>query len=155
MRVFVTGASGFIGSAVVRALIDDGYRVRALCEPGRDDDNLDGLAVERIVGDIRDPATLDDAVEDVSIVFHLAAIYRFWAADPDLFYDVNVGGTMNVIRAAERGAAIRRRRRGGAGGRRDRRPRGGGPGAQPQGRDARLRRRRRQDQFCGLGQRGA
>jgi dihydroflavonol-4-reductase len=95
----VTGASGFIGSAVVRALLDDGYRVRALCEPGRRDDNLTGLDVERIVGDVRDPATLDRAVEGVSTVFHLAAVYRFWAADPDLFYDVNVGGTMNVIRA--------------------------------------------------------
>src|SRR5258706_7220269 len=99
--VLVTGASGFIGSAVVRALIDDGYQVRALCEPGRDDDNLAGLAVERIVGDIRDPATLDRATEDVSTVFHLAAVYRFWARDPDLFYDVNVGGTMNVLRAAQ------------------------------------------------------
>ena len=105
--VLVTGASGFIGSAVVRALIDDGYRVRALCEPGRDDDNLAGLAVERIVGDIRDPATLDRATEDVSTVFHLAAIYRFWASDPELFYDVNVGGTMNVIRAAERAGCSR------------------------------------------------
>ncbi len=105
--VLVTGASGFIGSAVVRALIDDGYRVRALCEPGRDDGNLEGLAIERIVGDIRDPTTLDNAVEDVSIVFHLAAIYRFWAADPNLFYDVNVGGTMNVIRAAKRAGCNR------------------------------------------------
>jgi dihydroflavonol-4-reductase len=105
--VLVTGASGFIGSAVVRALIDAGYRVRALCEPGRDDDNLAGLAVERIVGDIRDPATLDRATEGVSTVFHLAAIYRFWASDPELFYDVNVGGTMNVIRAAERAGCSR------------------------------------------------
>jgi dihydroflavonol-4-reductase len=105
--VLVTGASGFIGSAVVRALVDDGYEVRALCEPGRDDDNLAGLPVERIVGDIRDPATLDRAVEDVSTVFHLAAIYRFWAADPDLFYDVNVGGTLNVIRAVERAGCRR------------------------------------------------
>src|SRR5207244_3855776 len=105
--VLVTGASGFIGSAVVRALIDDGYRVRSLCEPGRDDDNLEGVTVERIVGDIRDPATLDDAVVDVSTVFHLAAIYRFWAAVPSLFYDVNVGGTMNVIRAAERAGCNR------------------------------------------------
>jgi dihydroflavonol-4-reductase len=105
--VLVTGASGFIGSAVVRALIDDGYRVRALCEPGRSDGNLAGLEVERIVGDVRDAATLDRVVEGVSTVFHLAAIYRFWAADPDLFYDVNVGGTMNVIRAAEHASCSR------------------------------------------------
>jgi dihydroflavonol-4-reductase len=105
--VLVTGASGFIGSAVVRALIDDGCQVRALCEPGREDDNLAGLAVERIVGDIRDPAKLDEAAADVSTVFHLAAIYRFWASDPELFYDVNVGGTMNAIRAAERAGCTR------------------------------------------------
>ena len=97
--VLVTGASGFIGSAVVRALVNDGCAVRALVEPGRDDANLAGLDIERIAGDIRDPAVLDRAVKGVSVVFHLAAIYRFWAADPDLFYDVNTGGTLNVIRA--------------------------------------------------------
>ena len=64
--VLVTGASGFIGSAVVRALVDEGYEVRALVEPGRDDANLDGLPIERIDGDIRDPATLDRAVDGVS-----------------------------------------------------------------------------------------
>ena len=105
--VLVTGASGFIGSSVVRALLDRGARVRALIEPGRDDDNLAGLGVERVVGDIRDAATVDEAVDGISTVFHLAAIYRFWAADPDLFYDVNVGGTMNVLRAATR-SKIRR-----------------------------------------------
>src|SRR6478735_5382478 len=105
--VLVTGASGFIGSSVVRALLDRGANVRALIEPGRDDDNLSGLAVERVVGDIRDAATVDEAVDGISTVFHLAAIYRFWAADPDLFYDVNVGGTMNVLRAATR-SKIRR-----------------------------------------------
>jgi dihydroflavonol-4-reductase len=105
--VLVTGASGFIGSSVVRALLDRGARVRALIEPGRDDDNLAGLGVERVVGDIRDAATVDEAVDGISTVFHLAAIYRFWAADPDLFYDVNVGGTMNVLHAATR-SKIRR-----------------------------------------------
>ncbi len=76
--VLVTGASGFIGSSVVRALLDRGARVRALIEPGRDDDNLAGLAVERVVGDIRDAATVDEAVDGISTVFHLAAIYRFY-----------------------------------------------------------------------------
>jgi dihydroflavonol-4-reductase len=99
--VLVTGATGFIGSATVRALIGAGYRVRALVEPGRSDDNLSGLDVERLEGDVRDPDVVDAAVCGISTVFHLAAIYRFWAADPDLFYDVNVGGTMNVLRAAQ------------------------------------------------------
>jgi dihydroflavonol-4-reductase len=100
--VLVTGASGFIGSAVVRALLAANYPVRALLEPGREHTNLDGLNVERVVGDIRDPATVDGAVAGVDTVFHLAAIYRFWARDPRLFYDVNVGGTMNVLGAARR-----------------------------------------------------
>ena len=100
--VLVTGASGFIGSAVVRALLAAGYPVRVLLEPGRADTNVDGLDIERLVGDIRDPATVDAAVDGIATVFHLAAIYRFWARDPDLFYDVNVRGTMNVLRAAER-----------------------------------------------------
>src|ERR1700736_2912820 len=69
--VLVTGASGFIGSAVVRALIQQGYRVRALIEPGRSDDNLSGLSVERVAGDIRDPAVLDEAIDEISTVFHL------------------------------------------------------------------------------------
>ena len=99
--VLVTGASGFIGSATVRALMRAGYRVRVLVEPERSDDNLAGLDVERLVGDIRDPAVVDAAVAGVATVFHLAAVYRFWARDPDLFYDVNVGGTMNVLRAAQ------------------------------------------------------
>ena len=103
----VTGASGFIGSATVRALLGEGYRVRVLVEPQRSDDNLNGLEVERLVGDIRDPAVVDAAVAGISTVFHLAAMYRFWAADPDVFYEVNVGGTLNVIRAA-RQAGCRR-----------------------------------------------
>ena len=105
--VLVTGASGFIGSAVVRALLDAGCEVRALVEPGRDVANLDGLPVEQIAGDIRDPGVLDRAVAGTAAVFHLAAVYRFWAADPQLFYDVNVGGACNVIRAMEE-AGVRR-----------------------------------------------
>ena len=106
-RVLVTGASGFIGSAVVRALVGDGLEVRALVEPGRDDANLAGLSIERIEGDIRDAATLDRATAGVSTVFHLAAVYRFWAANPELFYDVNIGGTQNVMRAMERAGCRR------------------------------------------------
>jgi len=103
----VTGSSGFIGSAVVRALLERGYAVRALVEPGRDDTNLAGLAIERVDADVRDETMLDRAMEGVDTVFHLAAVYRFWARDPALFYEVNVRGTMNVMRAA-RAADVRR-----------------------------------------------
>jgi dihydroflavonol-4-reductase len=99
--VLVTGASGFIGSAVVRELLAAGCEVRALVEPGRDVANLDGLSAHQIEGDIRDPRILDRAVAGTGVVFHLAAVYRFWAKDPDLFYEVNVGGARNVIRAME------------------------------------------------------
>ena len=105
--VLVTGASGFIGSAVVRALLERGRSVRALVEPGRDASNLDGLDVERIVADIREPEAVDAAVAGVDTVFHLAAVYRFWAKDPELFYDVNIGGTLNVLRAVGRANCAR------------------------------------------------
>jgi dihydroflavonol-4-reductase len=98
--VLVTGATGFIGSAVVRALLAEGRKVRAICEPGRSDDNLVGLDVDRVVCDIRDETAMERAARGVATIFHLAAVYRFWAADPNVFYDVNIGGTRNVMRAA-------------------------------------------------------
>ena len=83
-QVLVTGASGFIGSAVVRALLADGLsRAGPASSPAASDDNLAGLDVERIVGDIRDPADARRARSPASsTVFHLAAIYRFWARRP-------------------------------------------------------------------------
>jgi dihydroflavonol-4-reductase len=98
--VLVTGATGFIGSAVVRALLASGHSVRAICEPGRSDDNLVGLDVDRVVCDIRDETAIERSARGAATIFHLAAVYRFWAADPNLFYDVNIGGTRNVMRAA-------------------------------------------------------
>lgn len=99
-RVLVTGAGGFIGSALTRALIDDGCQVVALLEPGADARNLDGLDVERIVGDIRNAGAVCQAVAGCAVVFHTAALYRFWARDPRDFYAVNVDGTRNVLVAA-------------------------------------------------------
>jgi len=100
-RVVVTGASGFIGSAVARAVHGRGAQVVAVVEPGADDRNLRDIDVERAVADIRDPAALRAACEGARYVFHLAAIYRFWARDPSIFHDVNVGGTLNVIDAVK------------------------------------------------------
>jgi dihydroflavonol-4-reductase len=99
-RVLVTGASGFIGSAVTRALLAQGKSVVAFVEPSADVRNLDGLDVSCVTGDLRDEVAVRSAVAGCSSVFHVAALYRFWAPDPKIFYDVNVGGTRNVLAAA-------------------------------------------------------
>jgi dihydroflavonol-4-reductase len=106
-RVGVTGASGFIGSAVVRALIAREVPAVALVEPGADPANLEGLDVERIEVDVRDADGVGRAVRGCRALFHVAALYRFWARDPRLFYEVNVGGTLNVIDAV-RAAGVER-----------------------------------------------
>jgi ornithine--oxo-acid transaminase len=97
--VVITGAAGFIGSAVARAVYARGARVVAVIEPGADDRNLRGIEHERAVLDIRDAAAVRAAFEGARYVFHLAAIYRLWARDPRIFQQVNVGGTVNVIDA--------------------------------------------------------
>jgi dihydroflavonol-4-reductase len=99
-RVVITGASGFIGSAVVRAVRARGARVVAVVEQGADCRNLEGIEAERVTADIRDAAAVRLACAGARFVFHLAAIYRFWAREPRIFYDVNVGGTLNVLAAA-------------------------------------------------------
>jgi len=99
-RVLITGASGFIGSAVARAVQARGAEVVALVAPDADDRNLEDIGTERVVADIRDVDAVRAACQGARFVFHLAAIYRFWARDPRIFYDVNVGGTLSVLDAA-------------------------------------------------------
>ena len=95
----ITGASGFIGSAVTRAVLATGAHVVAVTESGGNDRNLAGLDVERVIADIRDRDAIRSACAGARYVFHLAAIYRLWARDPRIFDEVNVGGTLNVIDA--------------------------------------------------------
>jgi dihydroflavonol-4-reductase len=99
-RVAVTGAAGFIGSAVVRSLLARGAYVVALIEPGGDERNLEGLDLERITVDVRDADAVLAACKGARFIFHLAAIYRFWSKRPRDFYEVNVGGALNIIEAA-------------------------------------------------------
>ena len=99
-RVLVTGAGGFIGSAVTRVLIERGASVAVLLQPGAASSNLEGLDVECIEADVRDREAVALAVKGSRFVFHAAAIYRFWSPSPSEFYDVNVGGTLNVLDAA-------------------------------------------------------
>jgi len=106
-RVVITGASGFIGSAVARAVRSRGAQVVDMIEPGADCRNLAAVDAERIVADLRDAAAVQAACAGARFVFHLAAIYRFWVREPRVFYDVNVGGTLNVL-AAVRAAGCER-----------------------------------------------
>jgi len=100
MSVLVTGATGFVGSAVARALLARGERVRVLCRPASDPRNLDGLAVERVPGDLRDPGSLAPAVAGARVVFHVAADYRLWVREPDELYQSNVTGTLELLAAS-------------------------------------------------------
>jgi len=100
MTVLVTGATGFVGSAVARTLLGHGYAVRALVRPDSDRRNLQGLAVEPVVGDLTDPASLAGAVRGCQGLFHVAADYRLWTPDPDALYRVNVQGTRMIMEAA-------------------------------------------------------
>ncbi|MGH8110435.1 MAG: NAD-dependent epimerase/dehydratase family protein, partial [Rhodanobacteraceae bacterium] len=101
-RVLVSGANGFVGSAVVRALLGHGYAVRALTRPTSDTASLDGLDVETVRGDLLDPASLERALEGCGGLFHVAADYRLWARDPRAIHRANVRGTHNILVAAER-----------------------------------------------------
>ena len=104
MKTLITGASGFVGSAVLRKLIDAGHDVRALVRPDSDRRNLAGLAVELVEGDLGDPDSLRQAVIGCDRLFHVAADYRLWIPNPDYMYNINVVGTSNLLRfAAEAG----------------------------------------------------
>lgn len=104
MRTLVTGATGFIGANIVRALLDKNYRVRALARPDSNKRNLEGLEVELAAGDVRDPESIKRALEGCSLLFHGAALYSFWVRPRKLIYQINVEGTRNVLQAAlERG----------------------------------------------------
>ena len=100
MTVLITGASGFVGSAVLRHLVQAGHRVRALVRPDSDRRNLDGVPVEIAVGDLRDRASLERAAAGCSGLFHVAADYRLWTPKPDGIYQTNVSGTRELMLAA-------------------------------------------------------
>jgi len=97
----VTGATGFVGSAVARALIARGHSVRLLTRAGSDRRNLAGLEAEIVVGDLTDPASLSAAVAGCRFLFHVAADYRLWVPDPAAMMQANVEGTQALMLAAQ------------------------------------------------------
>ena len=103
----LTGATGFVGSAVARALHARGHRLRLLVRPGSDRRNLDGLPAELAEGDLRAPDSLRRAVAGCRYVLHVAADYRLWVPDPETMMQANVQGSAALLRAA-RDAGVER-----------------------------------------------
>jgi len=101
MKAFVTGATGFIGGNLVRALLADDHQVRALVRPASDQRNVAGLPIETVLGGLDDPKTLIEQVMGCDVVFHVAAHYSLWVKDRDAIYRANVAGTKNLLAAAQ------------------------------------------------------
>jgi len=97
---FLTGATGFVGSAVARKLLSEGLAVRALVRRGSNRSNLEGLDLNLVEGDIRDAELLHRVVHGVRYVFHVAADYRLWAPDPKEIFATNVDGTRAIMELA-------------------------------------------------------
>lgn len=100
MLAFVTGATGFVGSHVARALADQGADLRLLVRANSSTSNIDDLKVDRVTGDLRDPASLEKGIAGCEVVFHVAADYRLWVRDPEEMHRANVEGTRAILAAA-------------------------------------------------------
>jgi dihydroflavonol-4-reductase len=100
MLVFVTGATGFVGSHVAQVLAEQGADLRLLVRSSSNPSNIQGLKAERVVGDLRDPASLEKVMAGCDVLFHVAADYRLWVRDPEQMYRANVDGTRAILQAA-------------------------------------------------------
>jgi len=100
MKTLVTGATGFLGSAIVRGLLEDGRKVRVLVREETNTENIDGLDLELVYGDLRDKDSLKKSLRDCEVLYHTAAYYSLWDKNKRLIYDINVEGTRNILQAA-------------------------------------------------------
>ncbi len=100
MTTLITGATGFIGSAIARLLLEKGAAVRVLVRKNADTRNIDGLDVERVTGDLTIESSLESAMKNCDALFHVAADYRLWVPRPKEIYANNVEGTRSLMRAA-------------------------------------------------------
>lgn len=101
MKAFVTGATGFVGSHVARALAAQGAHLRLLTRKSSQTANIADLKADIVTGDLTDPDSLARAMEGCELVFHVAADYRLWVRDPGAMYRANVEGTANIIQVAQ------------------------------------------------------
>src|SRR5437870_317534 len=102
MLAFVTGATGFVGSHVARALAEHGADVRLLVRPNSNTKNIADLQAALVIGDLRDPVSLEKGIANCDVICHGAADYRLWVRDPDEMYRSNVNGTRAVLEAARK-----------------------------------------------------
>src|SRR5881409_482370 len=102
MRAFVTGATGFLGNHVARALTEQGADLRLLVRQNSNLKNIQDLKADLVTGDLRDPASLEKGIAGCDVVFHVAADYRLWVRDPEEMYRSNVEGTRAVLDAARK-----------------------------------------------------
>jgi dihydroflavonol-4-reductase len=100
LKVLLTGATGFVGAAVLRQLLDRGDQVRVLVRESSDRRNLEGLDCEIYLGDLNDKDSLKAPLNECQAVFHVAADYRIWARHPEEMTKTNVTGTQNIMTAA-------------------------------------------------------
>jgi dihydroflavonol-4-reductase len=100
MKVFLTGATGFVGHHVARALAGEGAKLRMLVRKTSSLKNLEGIKGETHVGDLSEPESLRPALEGCDAVMHVAADYRLWIRDPEAMYKANVEGTRELLRMA-------------------------------------------------------
>ncbi len=107
MKVFVTGATGFVGSHVARLLHEQGAELRLLVRSTSRTDLIDALPGDRVTGDLGDASALRHVIQGCDYVFHVAADYRLWARDSAAMYRTNVEGTRAIIQAAQQ-AGVRR-----------------------------------------------
>ena len=105
-KVFITGATGFIGANLIRLLLQENYQVKALVRKSSNLSNLENLEVEIIEGDLND-TDLANKMEDCEFLFHVAAQYSLWNKDKELLYKSNVLGTRNILQSAQK-AGIKR-----------------------------------------------
>src|SRR6266567_2957864 len=107
MLAFVTGATGFVGSHVARALAEQGADLRLLVRADSNLKNIQNLKADLFTGDLCDPASLEKGIAGCDVVFHVAADYRLWVRDPEEMYRANVEGTRAILEAARKNGVRR------------------------------------------------